>query len=184
MSALYPIWVGVTGHRFVSHAQAITDRIVHCLSRIGGDSASLILLSPLAEGADRLVAEILLNSFDPPAELHALLPCPRNAYEKTFSDPSAIHAFRTLLDQARSVEALPSIPHSEPEDAFLACGKAVVDRSDILVAIWDGQPAKGRGGTGDVVAYARNVRKPLAWILSEPPFSLRFENLNLPLEAE
>ena len=184
MSAIYPIRLGVTGHRVLPHAQLVKDRIADCLSRIRGDSRRLLLLSPLAEGADRLVAETLLNSFSPFAELHVLLPFAKPAYEKTFSDPSAIQAFRTLLDQARSVKTLPSIPHSEPEDAFLACGKSVVDRSDILVAIWDGQPAKGRGGTGDVVAYARNVQKPLAWILSEPPFSLRFENLNLPLEAQ
>lgn len=184
LSAIYPIRLGVTGHRVLLHAQLVKDRIADCLSQIRGDSRHLILTSPLAEGADRLVAETLLYSFSPFSELHVLLPFSQQAYENTFRETAAIQTFRTLLNQAKSVETLPSIPHSEPEDAFLACGKAVVDRSDILIAIWDGQRAKGRGGTGDVVAYARNVHKPLAWILSEPPFPLRFENLNPPLEAQ
>ncbi|MFP4390125.1 MAG: hypothetical protein ACLFPR_14425 [Desulfococcaceae bacterium] len=168
----------------MSHAQAVKGRVVDCLSRIRRDSAPLILLSPLAEGVDRLVAEILLNSFSPSSELRVLLPFSQPAYEKTFHDPAAILPFRNLLQRARSVETMPPVPNSVPEDAFLACGKAVVDRTDILLAIWDGRPAKGRGGTGEVVAYARKIGKPLAWIFSDPPFSLRFENLKFPLEAK
>lgn len=79
---------------------------------------------------------------------------------------------------------MPPLPYSKPEEAFLACGKAVADWTDILIAIWDGRPAKGRGGTGDVVAYARSVQTPMAWAHPNPPFSLCFDNLNFPLEAK
>ena len=34
-------------------------------------------------------------------------------------------------------------------------GKVVVDRSSVVLAVWDGQPSRGLGGTADVVAYAR-----------------------------
>jgi hypothetical protein len=36
-----------------------------------------------------------------------------------------------------------------------------VDRSSVLVAVWDGQPARGLGGTADVVAYARQRGVPM-----------------------
>ena len=37
-------------------------------------------------------------------------------------------------------------------------GRAVVDCSSVLVAVWDGQPSRGLSGTADVVAYARERR--------------------------
>ncbi|MFJ8953478.1 hypothetical protein ACIRO1_25525 [Streptomyces sp. NPDC102381] len=37
----------------------------------------------------------------------------------------------------------------------MAAGKEVVDQSDVLLAVWDGKPAGGKGGTADVVAYAQ-----------------------------
>jgi hypothetical protein len=50
------------------------------------------------------------------------------------------------------------------DDAFLACGARTVDECDVLVAVWDGKDAGGRGGTGDIVAYARSQEKPIVWI--------------------
>jgi len=40
-------------------------------------------------------------------------------------------------------------------------GRWVVDHSDHLVAVWDGMAARGPGGTGDVVAYARERGHPV-----------------------
>ncbi|MEO5877101.1 MAG: hypothetical protein ABIQ26_19070, partial [Streptosporangiaceae bacterium] len=45
----------------------------------------------------------------------------------------------------------------EPTDeAYLVAGHRVVKRSDLLLAVWDGRPAGGLGGTADIVAYARD----------------------------
>src|SRR5439155_12740709 len=49
------------------------------------------------------------------------------------------------------------------------------DRCDVLIALWDGQPARGRGGTAEVVALARRVGRPLICIGSEPPFAVTEE---------
>ena len=38
-----------------------------------------------------------------------------------------------------------------------------VDRSGVLVAVWDGQPARGLGGTADVVARQRGVPMEVIW---------------------
>ncbi len=46
-------------------------------------------------------------------------------------------------------------------EADLECGMETVDQADLVIAIWDGQPAAAPGGTGDIVAYARAVGKPL-----------------------
>jgi hypothetical protein len=43
----------------------------------------------------------------------------------------------------------------------------VVDPSDVLVAVWDGEPARRLGGTADVVAYARERGVPAIVIWPE-----------------
>jgi len=43
---------------------------------------------------------------------------------------------------------------STPESHMVA-SRLIVDAADELYAVWDGLPARGYGGTADVVAYAR-----------------------------
>jgi hypothetical protein len=50
------------------------------------------------------------------------------------------------------------------EDAYLAAGKHIVDRAGLLVALWNGKPAAGKGGTGDIVAYARSQGRPVVHV--------------------
>lgn len=40
---------------------------------------------------------------------------------------------------------------------YEAVGRHIVERSDLLVALWDGQLNGKRGGTGEIVAYARRA---------------------------
>ena len=47
------------------------------------------------------------------------------------------------------------------EDAYLDCGMETVNGSDVLLAVWDGEVARGKGGTGDVVGYATSLGKPV-----------------------
>lgn len=107
----------------------------------------------LAAGADQLFAETLVRFGIP---FVAVVPC--TAYDATFSE-SDHGVYRRLLAKAAPVEVL---PFPEPsEDAFLAAGKRVVDASDALLAVWDGEDARGRGGTGDIVAYALALGRPV-----------------------
>ncbi len=66
---------------------------------------------------------------------------------------------------ACAAEAHPGSEGSERiqggNEADLECGMETVDQADLVIAIWDGQPAAAPGGTGDIVAYARAVGKPL-----------------------
>jgi hypothetical protein len=40
----------------------------------------------------------------------------------------------------------------------------MISRADQLLAVWDGQPARGFGGTADVVAAARSRPVPITVI--------------------
>jgi hypothetical protein len=70
-------------------------------------------------------------------------------------------------DLRRAAAQVTTMPYPEPsEQAFLAAGQALVDRCDHLFAVWDGRPARGVGGTADVVAYARTRGRPVTvlWV--------------------
>jgi tetratricopeptide (TPR) repeat protein len=77
------------------------------------------------------------------------------------------------LTDARSADAIN--PAMDRDAAYERVGRYVADHCEILIAIWDGQPARGRGGTAEIVAYARQANKPLVWIKSAPPYDVSIE---------
>src|SRR5262249_19847988 len=54
-------------------------------------------------------------------------------------------------------------------------GMETVNHCDLLLAVWDGEPARGRGGTAEIVAYAREIQRPLI-IIDSKTFQVRREN--------
>jgi hypothetical protein len=121
----------------------------------------LTLLSPLAEGADRLVAaEALQSGYD----LSVALPFEQAEYERDF--PDSVAEFRSLLDRAEGhVLALDGGRGKDEWRSYEAVGRLVVRNCDALIAIWDDKvPAKGRGGTEDTIRFALRVGLPVWWI--------------------
>ena len=101
----------------------------------------------LAVGADQMFAKALNKRGVPYV---AVLAC--SEIESSFQTAESVAAFRELLSHASGTIKLTHVAPSEK--AYFDAGKMVVDKSDVLIAIWNGQPAKGLGGTGDVVSYA------------------------------
>jgi len=123
----------------------------------------LRLLSPLAEGADRITAE---EALDIGYSLEAPLPFTQREYEHDF--PDTVSDFRNLLKRASSVMELDGA-RSEENRSYEAVGRFVVRNCDLLVAIWDGKEADGRGGTGDIVRFAASSGVPIWWIDAKIP---------------
>ena len=82
----------------------------------------------------------------------------QEALEAEQRDAVGRERYERLLAQARVEHRLPHAERSN--EAYLAGGLWVVDHCDLLVVVWNGQPATGKGGTGDVVDYARRVGRP------------------------
>ena len=122
------------------------------------------LVSSLAEGSDRIAADAALAKGMP---LDVVLPCASAIYEQTFVDDSSRAEFATLLDKARACLILPSsgelgaASEAELARAYEAAGLTMLAQADILIAVWDGEPAKGRGGTGDIVDDAARQGTPI-----------------------
>ncbi len=163
-SSLAPIWiVGFTGHRHVQAPDKIKQLIGTALASLRAEIPGRIVgYSSVAIGADTLFAEEWLSSGLP---WIALLPRAEKDFENDFteSDWARTHA---LIQKASRVESLSGIKEAERDLAYLECGLRVVDEADLMIAVWDGKPSRGVGGTADIVANARSLSKPL--ILIEP----------------
>ena len=67
---------------------------------------------------------------------------------------------KALLDKAEHLQ-VSNDDEGPRDDAYLDCGMETVNGSDLLLAVWDGEAARGRGGTAEVIEYARSVGKPI-----------------------
>jgi hypothetical protein len=168
--------VGVTGHRTIPDEDAIAARVddvlVRLLARLPTELSTPVLLeivSPLGEGTDRIVAERALEI--PGAILEVPLPLAADDYERDFETPASRDRFRALL--ARAERSWVVNGGTDRIDAYRETGAYVVDSCDVLIAVWDGLPPRGPGGTGDVVDRAMRQRMPVFVIGVDDPFDVQ-----------
>jgi hypothetical protein len=149
--------IGVTGHRKLADIAAAEAGVDAALAAIEArfPEEPFRILSSLAEGADRLVAQRVLAR--PGARLVAVLPLPRLDYMTDFESQQSREEFLALLGEAEAVIEMPA--RDSRREAYEQAGRYVVEHSDVLVAVWDGLPAQGRGGTAEIVAWARGLGK-------------------------
>lgn len=147
--------IGITGHQRLEDPAAWpwVEEVVG--RELDVAAAPLVVVTSLAVGADQLAARLGIARG---ARVHAVLPF--SGIERTFSAED-LQAYRRLVSHA-SVEVLQT--SGTDEDAYLAAGRRVVELSDVLIAVWDGNPAKGKGGTADIVAYAITSGVPVVHI--------------------
>jgi len=192
------VLVGITGHRSLPEESALRRRLIeiikHLQTNAAGDGgpAQVVLLSSLAAGADCLAAEVVLDDLG--GVLWAALPLELAEYRRDFSTEE-LPRFQRLLNRAEVVTyplsdvrprgkapQAPAPPTSaeigadERNAAYERVGFYVADQCHVLVAIWDGKPARGRGGTAEIVQYARQIRRRLIWLGSEQPMEVVYEN--------
>lgn len=161
--------VGVTGHRPARLGSETLDQLrelvasllsgladaVQTVGREHGEAFSeeplcLRLVTGLAEGADTLVAK---SAAERGWRIDACIPFPRGLYLEDFAEPDAKQTFSQLLERATAVFELPGDRANE-DAAYEAAGRVMLEQADIVLALWDGEPARGRGGTAQIVAEA------------------------------
>jgi hypothetical protein len=135
----------------------------------GPEVARCVVISSLAEGADRIVAEAgLAAGFG----LEAILPFNKAGYIEDFATAESRAKFTGLLGRAASVFTLDGNAEERPR-AYEAAGLVMLANVDLLIAIWDGDDAQGVGGTGEIVSRAIADGIPVVWIDPEHPQVLR-----------
>jgi hypothetical protein len=145
--------IGVTGHRSFEIGDVV-QRVDRLLDAVICDRRPVVV-SSLAEGADRLVAERVLVR--PGAHLIAILPLAADDYERDFVTTESVTQFRSLLARADSMCTVEVPAGASREEAYERAGHEVVARCDVLIAVWDGASSRGRGGTSEILEHARRM---------------------------
>jgi hypothetical protein len=163
------LWVGVTGHRTLPFGEVLAAKVDAVLTELRQSLANtpvlMSVVSSLAEGADRLVASRILA--DPLSKLTAVLPFSPEHFKDDFETGASKDDFDRLLARDPDWRVVSSTGR---EDAYLQAGFQVVDRCDVLIALWDGEPSRGEGGTADIVDRAVNRKLPVHWISTLAPY--------------
>ncbi|TLF82459.1 hypothetical protein [Nocardia cyriacigeorgica] len=147
--------IGITGH---SNLTAATQMLVADELRVvlrPYASSGLVGITCLARGADQIFAQIVLELG---GAIEAVIPAAD--YISGIREPADRRRVDGFIANARAVHELPFLA-SGPESYF-AASKELINRSDLLVAVWDGSPPDGRGGTADAVAYAKRIGRDVA----------------------
>ena len=192
----FRIRLGVTGHRELQDEEILKEKVRDVLEKkiydlFDEDSKKRIrscpntpirfsILTPLAEGADRLVAKEALKF--PDSRIEVVLPLAKEDYLEDFETAESRTEFEDLFKKARrpitleksglkgqySGGNLKEVRHQAYEDV----GRYVVDKCDVLVALWDVQNLRGKGGTGEVIEYAKKKQRPVITVSTKPPYDI------------
>lgn len=139
------------------------------------DTAPVIrALSPLAEGVDRIFAEQAIKTG---CELGVVLPFAQAEFEQDFQpsdamEPNSIDHFRSLLRQAQTVYELDGL-REDVSRAYHTAGTVVLNQSDLLIVVWDGERKNLRGGTEETFDDAIERGVPVVWIDAHAPHHWR-----------
>jgi len=159
-----PLVIGVTGHRDLRADEIpgirarVRELFVDLQERY--PTRKLRLLSPLAEGADRLAANVATELG---MELAIVMPMPRGIYHTEFSSAESVAEFDDLQAMAHDVYELPIARNGTIESIsksgrardlqYAQCGVFLSAHCHILLALWDGKMSGALGGTAQVVRF-------------------------------
>ncbi len=151
-----PIVFGVSGHRDLvpTDLPELQKQICTVFDRfrLAYPDASFELLSPLAEGADRVVAEVALASG---IRVGVPMPMTQADYERDFTTVESLSEFRRLLASANSQWELSDNQPSQSllsdsnrrTQRYAAVGDFIARASHVLILLWDGRDNEKVGGT-------------------------------------
>ena len=199
-SVPFRVRLGVTGHRSLPDEEMLTEQIKkglreHFLDFFSEASKETIrsaintpisftVVSPLAEGADRLVAKTILGLDSAPSpRIEAVLPMIKADYLLDFGTEQSKQEFEELLGLAsRIIELRQESVYTrysgdelrqQRRQAYEDAGRYVVDNCDLLIALWDRRPSRGKGGTAEIIDYAETKRRPVIIFNTEDPKDVR-----------
>ncbi|GAB7033338.1 hypothetical protein AB0G35_13760 [Streptomyces sp. NPDC021749] len=145
--------VGITGHRGLSAEVEQQVRALLAEAVSAYDPVELVAVSCIADGPDAWFAEAALEHG---GQLEVVVPA--TGYRAGL--PGWHHpVYDDLMRRAAGVHETGLV--TSDAAAHMAGSEALVGLADELLAVWDGQPARGYGGTADVVAHAHRTGTPV-----------------------
>jgi hypothetical protein len=153
--------IGFTGHRKLPDEARCREAIRRVLLEWRAKTPGVIYgVTSAAAGGDLLFAETCLELNLP---IRIFLPVPKEKFREDFDELSWERA-ESVFTKALSVEVTGA--GEKLTERYYECGIETVQQSQLLLALWDGEPSQGLGGTADMVHFAREQERPVIWIHS------------------
>ena len=150
-----PFVIALGGHRDLraEDVPGLEVRVADVLTGLASryPHTPLLLLSSLAEGADRLGARVALRLG---IGVVAVLPLPREEYERDFATAEAGAEFADLLGRAQDWFSVDVPAGSSRPHAYARAAAYITQRSQLVLALWDSASAEGEAGTAALVRFA------------------------------
>nr|WP_042178962.1 hypothetical protein [Kibdelosporangium sp. MJ126-NF4]CEL13546.1 hypothetical protein [Kibdelosporangium sp. MJ126-NF4]CTQ99232.1 hypothetical protein [Kibdelosporangium sp. MJ126-NF4] len=150
--------IGITGHSNLTPdtETLVADSLRTTLAE--HPATELIGVTCLARGADQVFAQVILELG---GRIEVVLPAAD--YRNRKVKPHNKAQFDQLLGKASAVHTMPFAESNR--DAYMAASEHVLSTVDTMIAIWDGGPSGGHGGTADVVnaAQQRDIPVTVLW---------------------
>jgi hypothetical protein len=160
---LSPITFGITGHRDILPEDIIRAKesiqLVIKSFRKRYPKTPLIIISPLAEGADCIAAETFLAE-DNNCFLHTVYPFPLEEYKKTISIDwhekfDSLTSHERLINQITLNSELTNLSEDQRNQGYKEVGEFVAINSYVLFALMNNEPAQKKGGTAEIVEFRK-----------------------------
>ena len=175
------IYIGITGNRDITNEQSIFIKksIDDFLKKIlvDKDFEEIVVLTPLADGVDRIIADVVLDNF---SDMRILIPLPfsENLYKNTFgkglkinniSHESSIKDYEDLLEKIKKHNKCDDIyinlkfdkenylnqntdeQRKIRNEQYTLLGEYLIEKSDILIAVYDKNREIKKGSTLEIV---------------------------------
>ena len=154
---MLPEWtvIGFSGHRKLPDPNTVAEGIRNAFERLAASYSPLASVSSAASGADTLLFEEVARRNLP---CLLILPFSQARFQQDF-DSADWDRVLPFIENATHVEEVAG--EQSTKEAYMEAGILTVERSDVMIVIWNGNPSAGFGGTGNVVTYARELEKPL-----------------------
>lgn len=196
----YRIRLGVTGHRKFPDEEIITKKVREIFEKnrvlelFDDESKKFIaslpqqpvysLLSPFAEGADRLVTKVVRNL--PGSKIDHVSPLVEEDYLEDFDSHDSKNEYKELKKISSSHHQLRTTKLADDYKkeggienarrlAYEAAGHFIVNNCDVMIVIWDGKSSRGQGGTAKIKDYAIGHNKPCIVISAVEPYDISIE---------
>lgn len=170
------IWlVGFAGHRRLENPAAakavIRKELEDLAATVNGE---VIGVASAAAGADLLFLEACGEAG---LRTIVLLPFDRERFRQDFDDPAEWQRACGLMDAALWCEVAPG--NEQAPEAYHVVAREMLEVSDRLIFLWDGEKARGLGGTAETVFEAGEWNIParvidansleVRWLAGEAP---------------
>ncbi|MFJ5029513.1 hypothetical protein ACIQB5_15620 [Streptomyces sp. NPDC088560] len=147
--------LAVTGHMDLTEDSVplVRDALRKALKSYAA-GGSLVGISCIAKGSDSIFAEVVL---DLGGSLVAVIPS--KDYRENKVKPDHAATFDRLIGAADKVLVLDN--ETANRAAYEDANRTILQSAERLVAVWNGEPPSGKGGTADTVQEARDAGLPV-----------------------